>query len=347
MQEFEFIRRCTGFLPGQAEGLSFGIGDDCAVFAGSQGRDWLITADGYSEGIHFCSDWMGPKDIGRRCLIGAVSDIAAMGGRPRYVTISIAVPPVVAEKDAVEVMEGISSSAASYQMVVIGGDTIAARHDLQIVLTVIGDIRHGAALYRRGAKAGDVVYVTGALGGAAMGLKMMQSRYPLLCKEELGEVETATPTNSPLQKGRNCVSRFLHPEARISSGQWLTDTGCVTGMIDVSDGLLQDLDHMALASDAGMVLDADAIPRWRGGSEEADLQTACSSGEEYELAFTVDELRDAAFQRLLPAAQGQLGHPITRIGQVVSGSKVVVRDGTGRDVTPRSGGFRHIIGRDA
>lgn len=329
MQEFEFIRRCTGFLPNQAEGLSCGIGDDCAVIIGSMGRDWLISTDGYSEGIHFCREWMSPRDVGRRCLTGAVSDIAAMGGRPRYVTISIAVPPAISESDAAGMMEGITSSAASYQMVVIGGDTTAARHDLQIVLTVIGDIRHGAALYRRGAKPGDAVYVTGALGGAAAGLEAL--------KKKSGRGPAA----------ESAVSRFLHPEARISSGLWLTDTGCVTSMIDISDGLVQDLGHVARASGVGIVLNADAIPRWTGGGETADLQVACSSGEEYELAFTVDGLRDAAFQRLLPAVQGQLGHPITRIGAAVAGSGVAVRDAAGGDVTPRDGGFRHDIGKGA
>lgn len=330
MLEFEFIKRCTGFLPGQAEGLSCGIGDDCAVIIGSMGRDWLISTDGYSEGIHFCREWMSPRDIGRRCLTGAVSDIAAMGGRPRYVTISIAVPPTISEKDAVEIMEGITSSASSYQMVVIGGDTTATLHDLQIVLTAIGDIRHGAALYRRGAKSGDVVYVTGMLGGAAVGLEVL--------KKNSGRGPVAREAS---------VSRFLHPEARVSSGQWLADTGCVTSMIDISDGLVQDLGHVALAGGAGIVLSADAIPLWNGDSEVVDLQTACTGGEEYELAFTVDGLRDAAFQRLLPAVQGQLGHPITRIGSVVVGSGVVVRDGAGRDITPAVGGFRHIIGKGA
>lgn len=330
MQEFEFIKRCTGFLPNQAEGLSCGIGDDCAVIIGSMGRDWLISTDGYSEGVHFCRDWMSPRDIGRRCLTGAVSDIAAMGGRPRYVTISISVPPTISESDATGVMEGITASAASYQMVVIGGDTTAARHDLQIGLTVVGDIRHGAALYRRGAKSGDAVYVTGALGGASVGLEVL--------KMKAGRGGAAREAS---------VTRFLHPEARISSGQWLTDTGCVTSMIDVSDGLVQDLGHVARASGVGIVLNAGSIPRWAGDGGEADLQTACASGEEYELAFTVDGLRDSAFQRLLPAVQGQLGHSITRIGVTAPGSGVVVRDAAGCDVTPAIGGFHHDIGKGA
>lgn len=323
MQEFEFIRKCTGSLPSQAEGLSCGIGDDCAVIKGGMGRDWLISTDGYSEGIHFCNAWMSPIDIGRRCLVGAVSDIAAMGGRPRYVTISISIPPTIPEKDAAEIMEGITSAATSYQMVVIGGDTTATLHDLQVVLTVIGDIRHGAALYRRGAKSGDVVYVTGTLGGAAVGLDAL--------KRNLGTT----------------TARFIHPEARVNSGHWLADTGCVTSMIDISDGLVQDLGHVAQSSGVGITLNADAIPRWHDGDKIVDLQTACTSGEEYELVFTVDGFRDATFQRLLPAAQGQLGHLITRIGVVGAGSGVGVRDSEGRDVTPQVGGFSHVIGKGA
>ncbi len=324
LQEFEFIKRCTDFLPSQAEGLLCGIGDDCAVISGGAGRDWLISTDGFFEKIHFCRDWMSAKDIGRRCLISAVSDIAAMGGRPRFVTVSISVPPTYSADDAADVMSGISSSAASYQMVVIGGDTCAAADDLSLTLTVIGDIRHGAALYRRGAKLGDVVYVTGALGGSLVGLQVLQKN-----SGARGEV----------------VDRFLHPAARVTSGLWLADTGCVTSMIDVSDGLIQDLGHIAQASGVGIVVDADAVPCWHGANGTIDLNSALTSGEEYELAFTVDGRRDSAFQRLLPAVQNQWGHAITRIGVVVSGSGVLVRDPAGTNVTPPLGGFSHSIGK--
>lgn len=322
MEEFDFIRRATAALPSQAEGLLCGIGDDCAVFTGGMGRDWLISTDSYVEGIHFCRDWISAKYIGRRCLTGAVSDIAAMGGRPRFVTVAASVPPTLSSEDAMQVMAGISAAAASYQMVVIGGDTTASLKDLHISLTVIGDVRHGGALYRRGARVGDVVYVTGNLGGSLAGL-------------------------ITLQQGRavpDAIARHLHPIARVTSAQWLNDTGCVTGMIDVSDGLVQDLGHVAQASQVGMVINADAVPRWAGESGTVNLETACGSGEEYELAFTVDVRRDAAFQRLLPAVLSQFGHAITRIGAVVAGQGVVVQDRSGQDVTPKIRGFCHEIG---
>jgi thiamine-monophosphate kinase len=323
MQEFDFIRRTTGILPNQAEGLICGMGDDCAVFAGNAGRDWLISTDTFSEGVHFRRDWMSATDIGRRSLVAAVSDIAAMGGRPRYSVVAIAVPRDMPESDAMAVMEGMASSAAAYQMVVIGGDTTTSLQDLHLTLTVIGDIRHGAALYRRGSRVGDGVYVTGTLGGALAGLRALQSD-----RHSASEVD-----------------RFLHPMARVTSGQWLADTGCVRSMIDVSDGLIQDLGHVAEASGVGIVVNAEAVPCWREDKWIVDLQTACASGEEYELAFTVDGPRDGAFQRLLPAVLGQLGHPITRIGTVVAGAGVVVRDNRGRDVELDSTGYTHGIGR--
>lgn len=326
MQEFDFIRQCTEFLPNKAEGLLCGIGDDCAVFTGALGRDWLISTDCFAEDVHFRRDWMSPRDIGRRCLVAAVSDIAAMGGRPRYVTVAISVPPTISSEDAVEMMSGISSAAASYQMIIIGGDTTASHKDIQLSLTVIGDIRHGAALYRRGAKPGDVVYVTGKLGGSLAGLAMLQ------------KVSSSSG---------GCVNRFLHPVARVSSGQWLADTGCVTSMIDISDGLVQDLGHVAQASGVGMMIESETIPQWSEAPDATTTEMACTSGEEYELAFTVDGLREMAFQRLLPAVLGQLGHSITRIGTVVVGQGVVVRDRAGNDVTPKVGGFHHIIGQGA
>lgn len=322
MQEFEFIKRCTESLPAQAEGLLCGIGDDCAVFSGNAGRDWLISTDGFIEGVHFRRDWMSPEEVGERCLAAAVSDIAAMGGRPRFLTIAIAIPQALSTDEATRVMHGITAAATAYQLVVIGGDTSGSPQNLQIVLAVIGECRSGMALYRRGARVGDVVYVTGALGGAQMGLELMQ----------------AGAKRSPV------VDRFLHPIAHIATGQWLADTGCITSMIDVSDGLVQDLGHLARASGVGMTIDADDVPRWNAGGETAGLITACSSGEEYELAFTVDGRRDAAFQRLLPAARSQLGHPITRIGTVISGKSVTVKDATGQSLTPMHGGYQHAIG---
>lgn len=339
MLEFDFIKKCTEFLPRQAEGLACGIGDDCAVIIGSMGRDLLVSTDAYSESIHFCSEWMNPVDIGARSLIGAVSDIAAMGGRPRYATISLAVPPTISEGNAIDIMKGITSSSSLYQMMVIGGDTIAASHDLQIVLTVIGDIRHGGAVYRRGARSGDVVYVTGTLGGAAAGLEILKSAHQTRAG---GDPVLAVGSASGVT-----VDRFLHPVARISSGQWLTETGCVTSMIDISDGLVQDLGHVAQASGVGVVLDAETIPCWHDAGVAVNLQTACTSGEEYELVFTVDGRRDSAFRRLLPGVQRLLGHPITRIGVTTAGTGVVVRDAAGGDVTPPVGGFRHVIGKGA
>lgn len=323
MQEFEFIKRCTESLPAQAEGLLCGVGDDCAVFTGSGGRDWLISTDSYGEGVHFKRDWMTAQEIGSRCLVGAVSDIAAMGGRPRYVTIAISVPPALSAEYAMDVMSGIAAAAAQYQVVVIGGDTTASIHDLNITLTIVGDVRHGAAMYRRGARVGDVVYVTGELGGAQAGLAALQT----------GDSNLAV------------IRRFVHPEARVVGSQWLNDTGCVTSMIDVSDGLVQDLGHVARASGIGIVLQAEIIPRWHLNEKMVDVKTACTSGEEYELAFTVDGRRDAAFQKLLPAVQGRFGHAITRIGTVVAGEGVVLRDAHGADLTPSLGGFRHMIGK--
>lgn len=210
MLEFEFIKKCTASLPSQAEGLLCGIGDDCAVFTGSASRDWLITTDAFSEGIHFNRDWMSAAEIGRRCLTGAVSDIAAMGGRPRYVTVAIAVPSTLPAELAAAVMAGISTEAGAHQMVVIGGDTSAAAHDLHLVLTVIGDIRHGAALYRRFAKVGDAVYVTGNLGGSLAGLRELQ-RVPLLCKEGPGEVETLPHPTSPCKGEEEIMKNYITP----------------------------------------------------------------------------------------------------------------------------------------
>lgn len=325
MNEFEFIVRCLAGLPHTGEGLLLGAGDDCAVMVGNAHRDWIVSTDSVQEGVHFRRDWLSFAAIGRRALGAAVSDIAAMGGRPRFVVIALGIPSDMISTDAQAVMQGLTTAATQYHMIVIGGDTTRTSHDLSITLTVIGEIPHGGGVYRRGARVGDVVYVTGSLGGSLTGLQQLQNKI----------------------KMGIAVTRHLQPEPRIAAGKWLSETGCVTSMIDVSDGLLQDLGHVAFQSQVGMVLDADAIPRWQDSAGSVDLQTACCSGEEYELVFTVDCRRESMFRQLLPAVQQRLGHPITRIGTVIAGSGVIVKNAAGKTVTPTACGYTHSIGKDS
>ncbi len=329
MNEFALIERLIAGLPVQAEGLMCGIGDDCAVIAGDGRRDWLITTEHCIEGVHFRPEWAPWRQIGRKAVLAAMSDVSAMGGRPRFLVVALAVPHTMPITDLEAFYAGIRSVAQETGMVVVGGDMAQSRDTFCSTLTVIGDVIHGRAIYRRGARPGDGVYVTGACGGAAFGLHLLRQQ--------------TTDRHHP------CIARQFEPPSRVSSGQWLASTGCISAMIDISDGLLSDLGHVARISNVGMRLDGRRIPIHSamalGGDDGADVDLlAWTGGEDYELAFTVAGVREAAFAPLIAAAGRTLGHPITRIGEVVTGTGIVVLDAAGNTVTVGKPGFVHEVG---
>lgn len=329
MNEFCLIDRLIAGLPQQAEGLLCGVGDDCAVLAGDGRRDWLVSTDHCIEGVHFRPEWIEWQQLGRKAVLAAVSDIAAMGGRPRFLVVALAIAKSMEAVQVEACYRGIRDVAQSTGMVIIGGDMAESRGGFCSTLTVIGDVVHGRALYRRGARPGDAVYVTGALGAAALGVRRLQH----------GDITHAA------------IRRLCEPPCRMEAGQWLASTGCVSAMIDVSDGLVSDLRHISRLSGVGMRLDALRVPldptlahEIDDGTSDERLRLALTGGEDYELAFTVAGPRASAFRQFAAAAERTLGHPLTRIGEVVAGTDVVVLDATGRPITIGPTGFSHQCG---
>lgn len=286
--------------------LSVGIGDDTAVFQPRPGRELLITTDLLVEDVDFKLEYAIPRWLGHKTLAVSLSDIAAMGGTPRYAMLTLAVPAnLQIESFWEEFFDGYFELAESCGVVLIGGDISATPHGLALDSCVLGDCATGRAIRRSGARVGDGVYVTGRLGASAAGLQLLLHG---------ARVDAA---NSSLEQ--QAIHPHLRPNARSEFGRQLGECGLAHALIDVSDGLVQDLGHLCEASQVSAMLERATIPvaaavELIAKDADAAFQLAVSGGEDYELLFTADDNAAAELQRLAQAC----AVPLTRIGEIVA-----------------------------
>lgn len=264
--------------------LARGVGDDCAVLDVPAGERLVVSTDASVEGTHFRRGWLTPAEIGWRATTSALSDLAAMGARPLGVLLAVSVPP--SWRDALgELADGVGEATRAAGTVIVGGD-LSGGGELSLTVTVLGSAARPVG--RDGARPGDALWVTGRLGAPRRALAAL----------------AAGAEPAPGDR-----ARFARPAARIAEGRWLAAHGA-TAMVDVSDGLLADLGHVAAASGARLVLDAERLPRARG----ATVEDALGGGEEYELALAAPAALDAA------AFAARFGVPLTRVGEVHDGA---------------------------
>jgi thiamine-monophosphate kinase len=310
--EFGLLARLLPRLP-QRRDVLLGPGDDCAVLR-ARGEALLFTIDALVDGVHFGRDWLSPDALGRKAFAVNASDIAAMGGRPRWCVTHIAAPPRTPAATVDAIARGVASAAAAAGASAVGGNLTRAA-ELSVTVALIGTAP-ARPLTRAGARPGDVLYVTGRLGDAALGVRQLRRS----------------------RRARSAaVARFRSPIARLQAGALLARRRLASAMIDISDGLLQDLGHLCRASRVGARVDLAALP-CTAAVRRAGIELALNGGEDYELLFAVPPRRHAALRR----AAAQLGCRVTRIGEIVHGVGEVEVVGTGADVADRLAGHDHF-----
>ena len=342
--EFDFIERVrrqelrrvgklkrSSLIP-HPSSLLLGIGDDAAVLRQRPGLDTVVTADLLVEGIDFRLEGFGirPRDLGHKALAVSLSDVAAMGARPRFCLLSVGLPAARWRSPFLEEFyAGVRALAETFGVAIIGGDTSRTPERVVIDSVVLGEVKRGRAVLRSGARPGDQVFVTGALGGAAAGLKILEGR-------------AAAPPRARLTRAeRRLVLRQTRPEPRVEWGALLGERGLATALIDLSDGLSSDLAHLCRESGVGARVEAARLPvdpllKYTGASEADALSLALDGGEDFELLFTARP-RDIA---KLPREVG--GVPATRVGEVTGarGKITIICDGRERPLRPA--GFEHF-----
>ena len=322
MREGELIDRIDRAFRHRSEvsrEVRLGIGDDAALFRPRPDREMILTCDWFLEGTHFLREKHPPDSVGWKCLARAVSDIAAMGGVPRCFLLSLALPDSHTGRWLDEFLAGLRRASRKFGCVLAGGDT-TRRREIFMNVTVVGDVPTGRAVVRSGAGPGELIYVSGRLGEAELGLAVLrQSR------------RRGNPKNLLTKK-------HLYPEPRLALGQWVREKRLASSMMDLSDGLSSDLWRLCAASGVGARLESRTLPRLQNADMARKhgldpLRLALHGGDDYELLFTVP-LRK---RKLLPRAFQ--GIPLTPIGTITKQSKLVLRDENGREQLLTAGGW--------
>ena len=324
--EAELIDRIRTALPPAPDWLIVGVGDDAAVVEPVRNRLDVLSVDALVEGIHFDRRFTPPDAIGHRAIAVNLSDLAAMGATPRLALLSMALPALLPIDDFDRIVAAIARTSAGCGLHVVGGNLTRSPGPLMIDVSITGSVKRRQLLTRSGARAGDDVYVSGSIGGAAAGLGSLRAGDPPAANDE-------------------AVARYLYPQPRIRLGTILARNRAASACMDLSDGLADGLRQLAAASGVGMEVNADALPldpgarTWFRDHGLDPVAAALSGGDDYELLFTVRP----RFRGRLKAAERHGGVAFTRIGVCTTTGACVLRRLEGATaVTPLPEGFRHF-----
>ena len=305
--------------------VRMGIGDDCAVLRPRAGYEICVTTDFSLEGRHFQREWHPPQSVGHRCLARGLSDLAAMGAEPLAVFLSLAVPARTPASWVDGFLEGLLALARRYRVPLAGGDTAESPDRIGADIVAVGQLPNRAARLRSGARPGDTLYVTGALGGAAAELRALAAKPAKFRKLMRAATEEVHP------------HPHLYPQPRLEAGQRLRRIA--TAMIDISDGLSTDLAHLCRASGVAAEIDEGALPVHPLALRNPDaIRLALHGGEDYELLFT------AAPATRVPRRIGAV--PVTRIGTVRRTRRgtplLIIRTRDGQTSSLEAKGWEHF-----
>src|SRR6516162_12154 len=319
--EFERIRRFFAPLAGPG---GLGLLDDAAVVDCRAGRRLVVTADAIVAGVHYFPD--DPPDlIARKLLRVNLSDLAAMGARPLHYLLTTALPATLGADWVGEFARGLAEDQRRFEIDLLGGDSVATSGPAVLSLTAIGEVAAGMEVRRNDARAGDLVWVSGTVGDAFLGLALLRGAYRQLAPEYRAGL----------------IGRFQVPDPRVDLGCRLA--GIAQAMIDISDGLLADLGHICETSRVGAVIALPSLPLSRAALGVVDGEPGvrlalATGGDDYELLFTAP----AGSTQAIDDLSSVLGLPITRIGKIESGEGVRLVDAAGRTIPIDEPGYRHF-----
>lgn len=322
--ETDFIRWLSRTSGRSVPGLRLGIGDDGALIRVQGGQELILTTDLSIEGVHFSQKYHPPEAVGHRALARSLSDVAAMGGRPRFALISLALSKQIRRAWVERFYWGLRRLADRFHVMIIGGDTAIKQGGLVVDVMVAGTVAQGAALVRSGAKGGDAIFVAGTLGLSALGLRLL--RRPTL--------------RSAAQS--KAVRVHLYPEPQCRLGWFLARRRLASAAIDLSDGLSADLPRLLRASGVGARVRREAIPvvgRWAPSAirTASPLSLALGGGEDYTLLFTVPRSK---LSRVPAVFEGTL---LTRIGEICREHRgVAMIEENGQWKALPEGGYDHF-----
>lgn len=327
--EFGLIDRIKEKLPPPIQGVLKGIGDDAAICALDKDQALVSTVDLLIEGIHFDLSYTPPYLLGRKSLAVNLSDVAAMGAKPLYALVSIALPIRLKVEFVDEFISGFLEMAQENSVSLIGGDTSASPDKLFISITLLAEGAQDKLVCRQGAAEGDDIYITGTLGDSLGGMKILQQRK----RESLSQAESYL------------VARHLNPSARVKEGQIIAQRNLAHAMIDVSDGLLSDLAHICAASKVGATIWIEGIPLSSSlkiiaeNNGEPAWKIALLGGEDYELLFTAPAEKAAEILEL----NKEWNCGVTKIGQIEPwGHGLIVKDHRGVIDISQFQGYDHF-----
>jgi len=319
--EFGLIDLLAKMAAGRDERLIIGIGDDAAAWQGDTSIQ-LATVDSFIQGVHFPAGVASWQELGGKALAVNLSDIAAMGGLPRYALVSLALPPETELDDVTALYTSMLELAQKYGVTIVGGD-ISNAPLVVISITVLGSSPQQRILTRSSAKPGELIAVTGYLGTAAAGLEVLTKK-----------LKFDPPAAARFKQA------FFKPTPRITEGQLLLEQGVKTA-IDISDGLLADLNQICKASKVGAEIEADHVPvepLVKASFGEQALELALTGGEDYELLFT-------ASAEIIEKVKKAAACPVTVIGKITADKEITVVDGKGKPLKLDKAGWEHFTSR--
>lgn len=320
--------------PNLKSDLLMGISDDAAVFKPTADKVQIFTTDAMVEGVHFDLTYSSMQHLGWKAMASNISDIAAMGGEPRYALITLCLPQKISVEMVEEFYTGAVFACKKYNTLIAGGDTTAASGNMVISVSLIGEADSQKLVYRNGAKVGDLVCVSGTLGTSHAGLKV-------LMREKRNFLEKSESFSPNLEPYKPALEKYLMPKPRLDIAKLLTNEVKINSLIDVSDGLASEVHHICRNSGVGAEIWEHNIPIDNIGRNIAEefseniIDYALYGGEEYELLFTLTDENYAKLEILTS--------DVTILGRIVDASKgiyFILEQGEREELTPR--GWDHF-----